>query len=85
MSHVDIIRAWKDEDYRLSLSDAQRSQLPESPVGLIELSDLDMGLLAGGTGSSNPSCKSYKKAHKKPTGAMGKCQGNTSHRKSCVM
>jgi mersacidin/lichenicidin family type 2 lantibiotic len=43
MSPLDIIRAWKDEDYRLSLSNA-----PESPVGVIELTDADMGLLAGG-------------------------------------
>ena len=49
MSNFDIIRAWKDEDFGSSLSEAQRSQLPESPVGKIELlSDEDMELLAGG-------------------------------------
>ncbi|WP_459195199.1 mersacidin/lichenicidin family type 2 lantibiotic [Nostoc sp. FACHB-892] len=37
MSSLDIIRAWKDEDYRLSLSDSQRALLPDSPVGLVEL------------------------------------------------
>lgn len=51
MSTFDVIRAWKDEDYRLSLSDAQRSMLPDSPVGLVELSDADMGILTGGTDS----------------------------------
>ena len=56
MSSFDIIRAWKDEDYRLSLSDSQRALLPDSPVGLVELSDLDMSSLAGGGGSSNSSC-----------------------------
>jgi mersacidin/lichenicidin family type 2 lantibiotic len=55
MSPLDIIRAWKDEDYRLSLSDAQRAMLPSSPVGLIELSDLDMSTLAGGGGSHSSS------------------------------
>lgn len=50
MSSLDIIRAWKDEDYRLSLTDAQRAMLPSSPVGLIELSDIDMSTLAGGMG-----------------------------------
>ena len=42
MSHIDIIRAWKDEEYRLSLSDAERATLPDHPAGLIELSDADL-------------------------------------------
>lgn len=66
MSTFDIIRAWKDEDYRLSLSDAQRSMLPDSPVGPIELSDADMGMLAGGTGRKDD-CK------EKHTGFPGSC------------
>lgn len=50
MSNSDIIRAWKDEEFNNSLSEAQRSELPESPVGKIELlSDEDMELLSGGT------------------------------------
>lgn len=48
MSHEDIIRAWKDEDYRNSLSEEQRSQLPENPAGMVELSDADMESVAGG-------------------------------------
>lgn len=45
---IDIIRAWKDEEYRNSLSQEQRSQLPENPAGMIELSDEDMGSVVGG-------------------------------------
>jgi mersacidin/lichenicidin family type 2 lantibiotic len=45
---IDIIRAWKDEDYRNSLSEEQRSQLPENPAGMIELSDEDMRSVVGG-------------------------------------
>ena len=45
----DVIRAWKDEEYRRSLSDADRSMLPENPAGLIELSDEDLGGVDGGT------------------------------------
>jgi len=45
---IDIIRAWKDEDYLDSLSEEQRSQLPENPAGMVELSDKDMGAVAGG-------------------------------------
>jgi mersacidin/lichenicidin family type 2 lantibiotic len=41
MSHVNIIRAWKDEEYRSSLSDAERALLPDNPAGLIELTGLD--------------------------------------------
>jgi mersacidin/lichenicidin family type 2 lantibiotic len=49
MSKVDIIRAWKDEDYRLSLSDSERAQLPDNPAGLVELNDSDLNDAAGGT------------------------------------
>ncbi|KAB8331082.1 mersacidin/lichenicidin family type 2 lantibiotic [Scytonema tolypothrichoides VB-61278] len=45
---IDIIRAWKDEDYRNSLSEEQRSQFPQNPAGMIELSDDDMGSVVGG-------------------------------------
>ena len=48
MSNNEIINAWRDEDYSSSLSEEQRSQLPENPVGMIELSDEDMEVVAGG-------------------------------------
>ena len=48
MSKKNIIRAWKDEDYRLSLSEAERALLPEHPAGLIELSGAEMDGVAGG-------------------------------------
>ncbi len=50
MSTLDIIRAWKDEEYRASLSEEQRALLPAHPAGLIELADAE--LVAGG---ANPS------------------------------
>ncbi|HEY9674768.1 MAG TPA: mersacidin/lichenicidin family type 2 lantibiotic [Waterburya sp.] len=50
MSHEDIIRAWKDPEYRMSLSEEKRAQLPENPAGLIELTDGEMGLVGGGYG-----------------------------------
>ncbi len=57
MSTVDIIRAWKDEEYRNSLSKEQRAQLPEHPAGLIELEDAELEAVAGGWGYTinNPS------------------------------
>lgn len=48
MSNFDIIRAWKDEEYRNSLTEEQRSQLPENPAGQIQLSDEEMEAVAGG-------------------------------------
>ncbi|MGK7955515.1 MAG: mersacidin/lichenicidin family type 2 lantibiotic [Crocosphaera sp.] len=48
MSNIDIIRAWKDEEYRNSLSDSEKAQLPENPAGVIELDDDDMSSMAGG-------------------------------------
>lgn len=45
---IDIIRAWKDEDYLDSLSEEQRAQLPENPAGMVELLDEDMGAVVGG-------------------------------------
>ncbi|HEY9634723.1 MAG TPA: mersacidin/lichenicidin family type 2 lantibiotic [Coleofasciculaceae cyanobacterium] len=48
MSNEHIIRAWKDAEYRMSLSEEERAQLPENPAGLIELTDAEMGFIGGG-------------------------------------
>ena len=50
MCNADVIRAWKDEEYRLSLSADERAMLPANPAGAIELSDAEVGLIAGGVG-----------------------------------
>lgn len=49
MSHLDVIRAWKDPEYRLSLSEAQRAALPAHPAGLIELTEEDLANVGGGS------------------------------------
>jgi mersacidin/lichenicidin family type 2 lantibiotic len=48
VSQQQIIRAWKDVEYRAGLSEAERALLPEHPAGLIELSDTDLDDVAGG-------------------------------------
>ena len=48
MCKLDVVRAWKDEDYRMSLSDAERRMLPGNPAGLIEISDIELGAVGGG-------------------------------------
>jgi mersacidin/lichenicidin family type 2 lantibiotic len=57
MSNFDIIRAWKDEDYCNSLSEEQRSQLPENPAGMIELPNEVTQTLAGGGITDGFICK----------------------------
>ncbi len=36
-----IIRAWKDDDYRMSLSADELRALPENPAGVVEVSRMD--------------------------------------------
>ncbi len=59
MSKLDIIRAWKDEEYCESLSAADRSRLPQNPAGIIELTDQDLGHVDGGTISITLGCDSF--------------------------
>ena len=49
MSKLDIIRAWKDEEYFNRLSESERSLLPANPAGVIELTDQDLLQAEGGT------------------------------------
>ena len=44
----DIIRAWKDKNFRNSLSEEQRAQLPANPAGLVEIDDAQLVQVAGG-------------------------------------
>ena len=50
MTNEDIIRAWKDEDYRRSLSEAERALLPQHPAGHVELTDAELRAVSGGGG-----------------------------------
>ena len=62
MSSYDIVRAWKDADYRASLSDAELAQLPANPAGFVELADDDLDQAAGGAPNTlNLNCvKTYQ-------------------------
>ena len=42
MSKRNIIRAWKDPEYRESLSEEIKAELPDNPAGPIELIDISM-------------------------------------------
>jgi|SRR5579885_666344 len=45
---LDVVRAWKDDAYRQSLSYEQLSQLPENPAGEFELAEGDLQHIYGG-------------------------------------
>jgi len=46
---LDIVRAWKDETYRQSLSEEQLSTLPANPAGKLELAETDLLSVQGGS------------------------------------
>lgn len=49
-----IIRAWKDECYRNSLSHEERDKLPKNPAGMIDLNERELDIvLKGGFGKGN--------------------------------
>lgn len=62
MSTVNIIRAWKDAEYRNSLTEEQRSQLPENPAGTVALSDKDMETFSGGLAAAKRRTKTKTKS-----------------------
>ena len=47
MAKVDIVRAWKDSQYRETLTNKQLQGLPGNPAGLIELDDMSLDMAAG--------------------------------------
>jgi mersacidin/lichenicidin family type 2 lantibiotic len=44
---IDIIRAWRDPEYRNTLSADELLHLPSHPAGLVELSDEELGRASG--------------------------------------
>lgn len=57
MSNMEVARAWRNPEYRASLSAAQLSVLPASPAGPLELNDGDLDVVAGGA-TLTPRCSS---------------------------
>ncbi len=56
MNTVNLIRAWKDADYRNSLSAAALAALPQHPAGLVELPEEEMAVVAGGRSYFTGTC-----------------------------
>ncbi len=53
MSFEKIVRAWKDEEYRKSLSCEEAAMLQENPAGELELSDAELEAINGASGFVN--------------------------------
>ena len=57
---IDIVRAWKDPEYRKSLTPEQQASLPENPVGPAPMSEDELKVIVGGlirrSGTTWPDC-----------------------------
>jgi mersacidin/lichenicidin family type 2 lantibiotic len=58
MKKVHLARAFRDEDYYLSLSDEERASLPAHPSEMVEIDPRELRAAAGGaTTSCDISCQ----------------------------
>lgn len=46
MDTATIVRAWRDVEYRSTLSSQEKAKLPSNPAGTIEVSDDTLGGIA---------------------------------------
>ena len=53
----DIIRAWKDKNFRDGLSEEQGAQLPANPAGLVEIDDEQLVRVTGGAPTRSLGCQ----------------------------
>jgi mersacidin/lichenicidin family type 2 lantibiotic len=51
--NIDVARAFRDEEYFLSLSSEERASLGDHPSGHIELNPADLREVAGGVATRN--------------------------------
>lgn len=50
--NIDLARAWRDEDYYLSLTDEERAGLGDHPSGGMSVQDEVLKSITGGCGTS---------------------------------
>ncbi|HYX24982.1 MAG TPA: mersacidin/lichenicidin family type 2 lantibiotic [Thermoanaerobaculia bacterium] len=51
MKKIDVVRAWRDEEYRNSLTEQERASLPQNPAGLARVEDSVLASITGGCGT----------------------------------
>ena len=56
MNNVNMIRAWKDAEYRASLSAEELAALPANPAGMVELPEDEMANVSGGLSYFTGTC-----------------------------
>ncbi|HEX2222972.1 MAG TPA: mersacidin/lichenicidin family type 2 lantibiotic [Thermoanaerobaculia bacterium] len=63
--NIDLSRAWRDEDYYLSLTEEERASLGIHPSGSMSLGDDVLKSIAGGCGTE---CKMFGTPYCTPCG-----------------
>jgi mersacidin/lichenicidin family type 2 lantibiotic len=56
MSRIDIVRAWKDAEYRRGLSAAQLAAMPANPAGMVDLTAEEAAAIQGSGNGADTSC-----------------------------
>lgn len=56
MSADEIIKAWKDEEFRLKMSGEDLESIPPNPAGLVELTDEALDELIAGSLAEDSCC-----------------------------
>jgi mersacidin/lichenicidin family type 2 lantibiotic len=51
MKKRQILEAWRNEEYYLSLSEEERARIPEHPSGLLDIEDEALRSIRGGCGT----------------------------------
>jgi mersacidin/lichenicidin family type 2 lantibiotic len=54
MTRDQIIRAWKDEDFRRGLNASELAALPDHPAGAVDLTDAELGMVGALSGGWTP-------------------------------
>lgn len=58
---IDVVRAWRDEEYRDSLTAEEQASLPENPAGIAVVDETALRSVTGGVLSKqiDPSCTTF--------------------------
>jgi len=75
----DIVRIWKDEAYRQSLSTEEQSVLPANPAGEIELTEAELEVISGASDRPSQEVDQYAVATYGNDVISGEVVSGTAH------